>query len=323
MPKKSIAEPVFDASRNRWRVNIPASLAPDGKRVRSWHPSRQAARKYIDGLVAKEAPSALIPPALAMKADEARAILKPWSRDLVEAARELAAALEVLGESGTLLEAAKHFRDRQEARNASSPLGDAVSVYLDSRSDLRPSTLASYNYSLQKLLAPLHGRILAEITSADLGSLLATVRPTARAMHQRNIGTFWRWAAKPPRNWADPAVVGELEKPRLANDADIKILQPAEVRALMTAAEAEGPAAAAAYAVAVFGGVRMAELARLTWGDVRDGHIEIGRAVAKKHSGALCPFVALWKRGWTRPVRLGWIRSNRSSLPTGTKFPRM
>jgi integrase len=89
--------------------------------------------------------------------------------------------------------------------------------------------------------------------------------------------------------------VDALEAIRISSDADIEILKPAEVKALLSAAEAEG--AAAAYAVAVFAGVRMAELGKLTWGDIGEDNIEIGKAISKKHSRRLipiCPTLRAW-----------------------------
>jgi hypothetical protein len=156
MPKKSIADPVRDVTRNnRWKVTIPAGLSSSGKRVRSWHATREAARAYIDRIESPESPAATIPPKLAMLADEACRILEPWNLDIVQAAREVAAALETLGGAGTILEAAKAFRATHVARLASKPLGKAVAIYMDARLDLRPATRKSYEYTLEKTLAPL------------------------------------------------------------------------------------------------------------------------------------------------------------------------
>lgn len=296
MPKKSISEPVFDDARKRWRVTIPAGMN-NGKRVRSWHATRQAARAHIEKIEDKETPAAIIAPALAMKADEARAILKPWGLDLVQAAREVAAALEALGDSGTILEAAKAFRASHNARIASKKFGEAVALYLDSRADLRKATITSYTYTLEGVFGPLANEIMADIKTTDLEALLAGKGATARKMHRRNLGAFWKWACSPPREWTSFAAVAALEAVRGSSDADIQILKPADVKALMRAAEQEGKAAAAAYAIATFGGVRMAELSKLKWGDIGPDGIEIGPAVAKKHSRRLvpiCPTLRAW-----------------------------
>jgi integrase len=213
----------------------------------------------------------------------------------VQAAREVAAALEVLGSAGSIKDAAKAYRAIHDARSSSKPLGDAVALYLDSKTDLRDATLKSYKYSLEKALLPLHLKPMADITTAEIEAILSPKAATARAMHKRNIRVFWKWASIKPRQWATMDTVDALEAIRISSDADIEILKPAEVKALLSAAEAEG--AAAAYAVAVFAGVRMAELGKLTWGDIGEDNIEIGKAISKKHSRRLipiCPTLRAW-----------------------------
>jgi integrase len=296
MSKKKI-EPVFDPIRNRWKIDVPASISATGRRYKAWFKTRDLARDHLAGINGSAEPSAAIAPSLAMDADKARAILEPWNLDLVQAAREVAAALEALGGAGSIIEAARVFRAGHEARTASKPLGEAVTVYLESRADLRDATRKSYAYTLEGILAPLAKSTLADITTAELEAILGSKAPTARAMHKRNLRTFWKWASTPPRQWAEMATVDALEAVRVSSDADIEILSVAEVKALLKAAEAESKAAAAAYSIAVFGGVRMAELGKLTWGDVGADHIEIGRSIAKKHSRRLipiCPTLRAW-----------------------------
>jgi site-specific recombinase XerC len=297
MAKKTVSPPTFDKSRNRWKATIPAGLTADGKRTRSWHLTRDAAREYIDNLTTSDSPAATIPPMLAMDADKARAILEPWNLDLVQAAREVAAALEALGDAGTLLEAARAYRAAHVSRTASKPLGEAVALYLDSRADLRAATLSSYKYTLNTLLAPLHDKPMADIETADLEAQSADKAPSSRVLHRRNMVAFWTWASKPPRGWADLATAQAVESPRVSNDADIAILSADDVRALLNSAQKESPAAAAAYAIAIFAGVRMTEMGKLTWGNVGADHIEIGKAIAKKHARRLvpiCPTLRAW-----------------------------
>jgi integrase len=295
MPKRPTLEPILDKQRNRWLVNVPPTLADNGKRTRSYHKSREKARTFIEGLQGKT-PAATIPPTLAMEADKAHSLLKSLNVDLVRVAQIYVEAQELLKDTGgTLIDAAKAYRKSWDAKNSSCALNEAITEYLASRADLRDSTLKSYKYSLEKVLAPLHERMMADIKSAELEEILKNKGATARAMHLRNIRTFWRWAGSPIRSWTTMSTVDALEAARVSNDADIEILKPADVKALLEAAEAEG--AAAAYAIAVFGGVRMAELERLTWGDVDDEHIEIGKAIAKKHSRRLipvCPTLKAW-----------------------------
>ena len=290
-------EPIFHEKRNRWMLDIPATKADSGKRTKMSFKTRDEARDHAAALAKKGEPAAAIPAALAMEADKARTIIAPWNLDLVQAAREIAAALGAIDGAGSLLDAAKAYRATHDARTASKPLGEAVTLYLTSREDLRDSTQRSYKYTLKKCLAPLHDETMADIETADLEAILAPKAPTARAMHKRNIRVFWKWASTVPHQWGTMATVDALESVRQSNDADIAILDADGVKALLRAAEAEGPAAAAAYAIAIFGGVRMAELGRLTWGDVGTDSIEIGKAIAKKHSRRLipiCPALRAW-----------------------------
>ena len=279
MPRKPSFS--FKKTLDGWKVEIPASLSASSKRERAFFKTRDKARDYAEELAAKHKESGAnhvaIKPSLAEAALKAEAILAPTGASLIEAARA--------------------FRHVWDAKNSSCALNAAVTDYLASRADLRDSTLKSYKYSLDKVLAPLHTRMMADIKSAELEEILKDKGATARAMHLRNIRTFWKWAGSPVRSWATMATVDALEASRVSNDADIKILKPDDVKALLEAAELEGAAASVAYAIAVFGGVRMAELERLTWGDVGDEHIEIGKAIAKKHSRRLipvCPTLKAW-----------------------------
>ncbi|RYE85395.1 MAG: hypothetical protein EOO65_00440 [Methanosarcinales archaeon] len=292
MPRKTISEPVWIESRKRWKVDVPASLSHNGDRMRAFFKTRILAREYIENLSSEgaEDPAAIISPRLALEADKARGILESCNLDLVQAARTVKEALALLeGTGGTIKEACGLFAKTHTAMTASVPFKDAVAKYLDSRSNLRESTLSSYRYTLEGAFKDLDERQLAGIGTGDLEALLAGKGPTATAMHLRNLGAFWRWASKQPRRWAQVETFDALERPRSSSDSDIEILRPAEVKALLKSAESESKAAAISFAIAIFGGVRMAELERLTWGHILQDHIEIGKSVAKKHSRRLVP----------------------------------
>ena len=206
------------------------------------------------------------------------------------------------GTGASLVDAARAYRKAWEAKKSSQPFGKAVETYLAAREDLRKSTLDSYKYTLEKVAKPLNERILADLKTSDFEQLLKDKGPTAVRMHRANIRAFWRWAAKVPREWCDIGVLEALEVGRTSDDSDIQILKPDDVEALLRAAETEGAGAAAAYSIAIFGGVRMAELERLTWANVHPDHIEIGRDVAKKHSRRLVPLCASLK-AWLKSCR--------------------
>jgi len=236
-----------------------------------------------------------------MEADKARSVLEPWHLDLAQVARDYAAALKVLDGAGSVLDAVKFYRAAYDARTASKPLGKAVALYTKSKGKLRPITLSSYKHTLEGVFAPLHDRMLADITTADFEELLANKPTASRALHRRNLLAFWTWACKKPRSWAITSTVSDIEAPPATSDEDIVILKAPEVKALLRSAENHSPAAAA-YAIAVFAGVRMAELGKLTWGDVGDDCIEICKSIAKKHKRRLVP-ICFTLRAWLDATR--------------------
>ncbi len=269
-----------------WLLHLPASISDTGKLQRRYFKSREAA----------------LAEATTFRADykahgEKATVLPPRTAD------QALAALKLLeGTGANLIDAARAFRQSWDAKRSSQPFGEAVTTYFALREDLRKTTLDSYRYTLETVAKPLAARSLADLTTADFEGILENKGPTATRMHRANLRAFWRWASKPPGEWCDVKVLEALEIARSSKDTDIRMLTPVEVKALLRAAEIEGPAAAAAYAIAVFGGVRMAELAQLTWADVGKKHIEIGKSVAKKHSRRLIPLCATLK-AWLNAYR--------------------
>ena len=321
MSKQRKLEPVFVKARNRWKLDVPASRSETNKRLRYWFATRDAAREYATDHFG-DTPSPGIAPSLAMKADEASTILEPWDLDVVQVAREYAAAMKVLDGAGSLLDAAKAYRASYDTRTSSKPLGEAVALYLDSRNDLRDATLRSYKYTLNTVIGTLHQKPMADITTADIEDVNASFTASSRALHRRNLVAFWTWASIKPRQWADVATVKDIEVPRVSNDFDIVILTAPEVKALLRSAETESPAHSAAYAIAIYAGVRMTELSKLTWGDIGADSIEIGKSIAKKHSRRLvpiCPTLRAWLdagRGTSADedliVPANWIETSKS-----------
>jgi integrase len=321
MPRKTVQPPVFDKPRNRWRVTIPAGLHPEGKRVRSWHLTREAARDYVAGIISGPEPSAIIPPKLAMKADEARLILEPFGLDLVDAAKMLASVFEALGNSGTPLDAARAWRLTHEERSASKTFSAATDLFMLTREGLREDTLRGYRHHLKNVFAPLHDRTLSDITSTEIDTILAHRPPSMRKAAQVTLGTFWRWCASPPRQWCKPALVDALEPVRISRETEIHTLAPDAVKALLRAAESTGPGCAIGFAVAIFGGIRLRELSRVTWSAISETHIEIGASIAKRHSRRLVPICRTLKawidtyRGEAQPddpiVGPNWVNTSR------------
>jgi integrase len=297
MARKYPDEPTFDSGRKRWKAQIPASLSTTGKRCRAWFPTRDKARSWIASQVSTAEPSSTIPPALALKADEARLVLDPFGLDLLEGAKQLATALQALGSTGTLLQAATAWKAAHDARSASRAFLEAAELFLQTRDGLREATVRGYKWHLLRAMEPLHTVTLADLTGAQINTVLATRPASSRKAIQTTISTFIRWAASPPRQWCSVAILEAMEPVRISRDGEIHVLAPEAAAALLKAAESVSPGAAVAFAVAIFGGVRLVELSKLTWKNILADHIEITAEIAKRHARRLvpiCPTLRAW-----------------------------
>jgi integrase len=152
------------------------------------------------------------------------------------------------------------------------------------------------------VFAGLHGRTLSDITSAEVDAILADRPPSSRKAAQTTLGSFWRWCALPLRQWCKAELLDALEPVRISRETEIHTLDPESVKALLHAAESTGPGCAIGFAVAVFGGVRLRELEKLSWAAISETHIEIGASIAKRHSRRLVPLC---------PTLKAWIQSYR------------
>ena len=321
MPKRTTSPPVFDKTRNRWKATIPATLSDSGKRLRSWHLTREAARSYLDGITGSATPTAIISTRLATQADEAREILAPWKIGLVDAAKMLASVMKELGSAGTPLEAAKAWKTAHIARTSSMTMSEAIPLFLATRDGLREDTVRGYKHGLNNVLVDLHDKILSDITSTEIDAAMASRPASVRQSAQVTVGTLWRWAAASPRNWCDVKVLEALETVRLSKDTEISCLTPEEAKAVLAGAEATSPGCAVGFALAIFGGIRLRELEKLTWSCICDDHIEIAAHVAKRHARRLvpiCPSLRSWLdtyRGDAEPDDLvvgpNWVNTSK------------
>ncbi|MCX6876367.1 MAG: hypothetical protein NTW21_21540 [Verrucomicrobia bacterium] len=124
--------------------------------------------------------------------------------------------------------------------------------------------MRGYRQALNNTLAGLRDRMLADVTAPEIDAPLATRSPSVRRASQIIFGVLWRWAAAPPWTWCRVDVIDALEPVRQSRDTEIQCLAPEAAAALLRSAEGTSPGCAVGFAVAVFGGVRLRELEKLT-----------------------------------------------------------
>lgn len=198
---------------------------------------------------------------------------------LAEEATSAAALLAPLGIS--LLEAVRRYVEL-ETRNRSSVTIEMAIQSFRAANEGGEKQQQAYRLRGEKLVAAFPERILSTITGEELQEHLVdtTGGPGAFNQNLRLARAIWRWCAKPPRKWCDEEVVQHLETKATISSA-IGILSPTQIAAVMAAAEKHFPDAVPAFAIAIFTGMRQAEIDRLQPSDVTADGITVPAVSAK------------------------------------------
>jgi site-specific recombinase XerD len=252
---------------NGWRINVPPQFTETGKRERHYFKTLKDAQAAAKGLKKNAAEfghrSQAIKPSLAEDATAAAALLEPWGVSLLEAARIVAAI--------------------RAKESASCILSDAVTAWLSDCEGLRPKTQQGYKHTGNRLKAALGNRLLATLTAEELQKALAPAGTpaTAAAGHLRTGKAFWRWCAE--KGWCDADSFKAVKLPKsTAEKGEIGILAPAEVETLLRTAETHFPQAVASFALQLFAGIRVEEIARMESKHVTPDGIDLPASVTKK-----------------------------------------
>lgn len=243
-----------------WRINIPGKYTESGDRERQFYPTRQAALEASKRLKDKRDrhgdTAKAISPALAEQAIAAEKLLQPYGVSILEAARRAAEA---------------------EARNqASVPAERAFAAFETAKEHLSTKQTQAIAQMGKKFVPEFTGRLMSTITSADIEELLAKTTGTNSMFNSRLrvTITFWRWCGHPSRRWCDPETLKHTErKDEVAGE--IGTLTPAQAETLLRTAERHYPDAVIGFAIALFTGIRQAEIERLKPEDFKADGIEV------------------------------------------------
>jgi integrase len=249
-----------------WRLNIPPKFSKSGKRQQLHFPTREKALEAAANL--KEARETF--------GDQASAI----SPTLADAATAAARLLEPLGIG--LLEAVRRFVDQETRNLASVTVKAAVDAFRATGEGWSDSQARAYRVRGDKLTEAFGDRMISTVTAAEIQEHLKATTGTASTfnMNVRLVRAFWRWCAKPPRKWCDAEAVAHLETQGTVS-SEVGVLNHKQAAAIMGAAEAHFPDCVPAFAIALFSGMRQAEIERLTIRDFKPDGITVPAISAK------------------------------------------
>ena len=245
-----------------------------GRRIRRQYPTRGKARRaaadLARGLAEIGAAALELSAADRFDAAEARRILPPGVR-LADAAREYAE---------------RHARPALTVAEAAAGL---IRAKVDARR--RPRTILELRTVLGLFEKTHGGRQLADVTTAQVGAWLAAWHGQTAANRRRVLHSLFAYWIRKGAIDRNPAA--EIDKPAVA-DSLPGILRADDAARLLHAAEARD---VPALAVALFAGIRTAELEALRWCDIEAGQLVIVPEVAKTRRARLVeigPPLAEW-----------------------------
>lgn len=249
-----------------WCINVPAKYSESGKRERHFYRTqalaKDAAAKLKDKREEFGAQARAIAPSLAEQAKAAVKLLEPFGIGLLEAVQRFA---------------------EQERRNRSSvTVEEATAAFQSSGKSWGDSQTTAYRLRGEKLNDAFSGRLLSSVTGGELLEHLEETTGGPGAFNQgvRLVRAIWNWCAKPPRSWCNVETVKYLESKETLTD-EIGVLTAKEAEMLLRTAEKHLPETVAAFAIALFTGMRQAELARLKPEDITADGIRVPAVSAK------------------------------------------
>lgn len=249
-----------------WCVNVPAKFSRSGKRERHFYKTRaladDASKKLRDERDEFGVQAKAIAPSLAEDATAAAALLVPLGIPLLEAVRR--------------------FVESENRARASATIEDAVTAFRASKEGSSDKQATAYRLRGEKLVAAFGKRMITSITGEELQTHLDATTGGAGAFNQnlRLVRAIWRWCAKPPRKWCDEEAVKHLES-KESSSGEIGTLTAKEAAKLLQTAEKHYPDCVIPFAVALFTGMRQAELERLEPEDFTADGITIPAVNAK------------------------------------------
>ena len=243
-----------------WRLNIPAKYSESGKRERHFYPTRDKALEA----------AAPLKKTVAGYGEMARAISPSLAEDAISAAALLAPF------NITILQAAQRVAEVEKSNAASETMERALGKFAEAKE----SKSGKYNEAIKHLSVHMNrdfaGQMLSTITWQNLEKHLDTVTdsPTAFNAKVRLCVTFWRWAATAPRQWCKADELAPIVRKEIAAGLIVTLNWKESARLLATA-EKHFPDTVIPFAVALFTGMRQAEIDRLQPCDITKEGINV------------------------------------------------
>lgn len=250
----------------------------------------------------------------AMTGDERRDLVRatelvaPLKLDVPTACALFAEAAQLIGPHAVVA-AAREFAKRHPAARDRVLLAKAADDYFKAKEakGRSPRLLQDIRSRIGRFVHEHPGKALGDFGTANIQRWLDHLKrengETLSVVSRRNfavvLGGFFEHCRR--RGIIGDNPCRDLERDSIRSKQDIEFWTPEEAQRLLVHAD---DVARPALALALFAGVRTAEICRLTWHDVRfnDGHLDVGAGKSKTASRRLVP-MSDNLRVWLLPLR--------------------
>jgi integrase len=253
-------------TKEGWRLNIPEKYSMTGKRERHFFKTQKLALAAAVELKDKRD-----------KFGQNALAISPTLADQATAAAKILAPLGI-----GLLEAVSRFAEIEIRNRASVPIEEAIAAFRATGDGWSNSQSTAYRLRGEKLIEAFPSRMLSMIGGEELRVHLEATTTGAGGYNQnlRLVRAIWNWCAKPPRVWCNTEATAHLETQATVS-GEIGVLSSQEAEALLRTAEKHFPEAVPAFAIALFTGMRQAEIERLNPSDFTNEGITVPALSAK------------------------------------------
>lgn len=291
-----------------------------GKRRILNHTSLAAAQKRADDI--RKAMSRGVANRLAYSQNEwtdicqARSALKSaYPRmSMTDAVRELVESRRALEDGVSLVQAVASYREQKQTTNEPNfiptLLENAAAAYLHAKQ--RQNKSASHCKNIECRFKRLAGALpvgvrVHELTAGQLEDAVASLGlgPKTFNDYRLMLVNFFSWCRK-----QNPALVPPNTNPAQAMDqqaevhGEVQFLTSAQLRTILTAAEAERPDLLPYLTLVAFAGLRPAEATRLDWSEMKGQYIRLPGSKSKTGRSRQIPIqpnLASWLACWRQP----------------------
>ena len=231
-------------------------------------------------------------------------LVEPFGVALVAVVEEWVAARKIAPDVA-ISEAVRYFADNGPGRFPDRTTAQVANEFVASLENkgMSISYVSSSRNNLRKFTSAVPGKI-AEVTVADVNGFLTGLKklsPVSKNGIRRNIATLFSFAKRQGYLHPDRKTAAELSERFKEAETEIAIFTPEEMERMLLAANVR---ILPMLAIGAFGGIRSAEIQRLTWSDVKwdRGHIVISGRIAKNRARRLVPLTDNLK-AWLAPWR--------------------